>query len=80
MTDRADLAKALMRAAGAMPPEARRAFRAFVASLPGATPKRRKIHSWKKRKSIARPHGGVERAQPRDPQDPARNEQLDLFK
>ena len=50
---RANIASQLSRAAAAMPPAERRAFRKFLASLPGAKPKRRKVHSWH-RKAKAR--------------------------
>lgn len=48
------IAWTLSRAAQALPPAERQGFRAFLAALPGARPKRRKVHSWRrKRRSVA---------------------------
>jgi hypothetical protein len=48
MTGRAIIARRLMSAASVLPVEAQRAFRAFVASLPGAASKPSPKHSWRR--------------------------------
>lgn len=44
------IAWSLSEAAKALPPAERREFRKFLFSLDGAEPKRRKVHSWKRKK------------------------------
>lgn len=51
--DRRRIAWTLSKAARQLPPAERQAFREFLVSLPGGKPKKRKIHSWK-RKAAAR--------------------------
>ena len=48
--DRRKIAWTLSRAAQCLPPADRQAFREFLFSLPGAEPKARQTHSWKKGK------------------------------
>jgi hypothetical protein len=52
--DRRRIALTLSHAAMAMPPAERRAFRKFLFSLDGSEPKRRKIHSWKRKPAKAK--------------------------
>jgi uncharacterized membrane protein len=53
MTDHRRLAWTLSKAAQGLPPAERQAFREFLRSLKGAEPRRRKVHSWKRRKKKA---------------------------
>jgi hypothetical protein len=51
--DRRRIAGSLSKAVQALPPAERQGFRAFLASLPGAEPRRRKTHSWKRKRKVA---------------------------
>lgn len=48
--DRRRIAWSLSEAAKALPPAERREFRNFLFGLDGAEPRRRKVHSWKRKK------------------------------
>jgi hypothetical protein len=50
--DRRRIAWSLSEAAKVLPPAERRNFRKFIFSLDGAEPKRRKVHSWKRKKNL----------------------------
>lgn len=61
----------LSEAAKALPPAERRAFRKFLFSLDGAEPKRRKVHSWKRKKrsaKVIKAKRGRKTRRARDPQ------------
>lgn len=74
MIDEADLVRLLSRTAKALPKEARRDFRAFLDGQRTDRPKRRKVHSWKKKPLK------VARAQKKKAARLARpSPQLDLF-
>lgn len=66
---RRHIAWTLSVAARALPRAERQKFREFLASLPGATPRRRKVHSWHRKRQL--PLAKLPRTNPK-PARPAR--------